>query len=151
MQHVCREFSMPRSEEGTRAKGWILKNTRNGPVLNIIVCHHNDRYSIEVWVRSPFQDNTVSWVRIVNGVGKYVTESMPKEEEEKASEKPIAKARPRQKANFPFLFLFLKGNGSTLKHNDHTIISVMKCQKPSPDCNDMMKDECRKKRFDDAS
>ena len=25
-----------------------------------------------------------------------------------------------------------------LKQNDHTIISVMKCQKPSPDCYDMI-------------
>ena len=25
-----------------------------------------------------------------------------------------------------------------LKHNDHTIVSVMKCQKPSPDCYDII-------------
>ena len=45
-----------------------------------------------------FQDRTASWVRIVNGVDKYVTESvLTKEEEDEASEKPMAKARPRQK------------------------------------------------------
>ena len=38
------------------------------------------------------------WVRIVNGVDKYVTESMlTKKEEDIALGKPIAKARPRQK------------------------------------------------------
>ena len=47
-----------------------------GPVLNIKVCYHDDRYSIEVQIPSLFEDNTASWVRIVNGVGKYVTESM---------------------------------------------------------------------------
>ena len=28
MQHLCREYTMPRNEEKTRAKGWILKDTR---------------------------------------------------------------------------------------------------------------------------
>ena len=43
------------------------------------------------------RDKTVSWVRIVNGVDKYVTESMlTTKEEDTASGKPIAEARPRQ-------------------------------------------------------
>ena len=37
--------------------------------------YHDDRYSAEVQVPSLFEDNTASWVRIVNGVDKYVTES----------------------------------------------------------------------------
>ena len=62
------------------------------------VCRHEARYSIEVLVQSVFQDRTASWVRIVNGVGNNVTESMlTKEEEDIALWKPIAKARPRQK------------------------------------------------------
>ena len=45
-----------------------------------------------------FEDNTFSWVRIVNCVDTYVTESMlTKKEEDIASGNPIAKARPRQK------------------------------------------------------
>ena len=35
MQHLCREYTMPRNERKTRVKGWILKNTRIGPVMNI--------------------------------------------------------------------------------------------------------------------
>ena len=71
---------------------------RIGPVLNIKVCCRDDRYSFEVQVPSLFQDNSASWVRIVNGVDKYVTESMlTKDEEDIALEKPIAEARPRQK------------------------------------------------------
>ena len=62
------------------------------------VCRHEDQYTIEVLVQSLFQDRTASWVRIVNGVDKYVTESMlTKEEEDIASGIPIAKARPRHK------------------------------------------------------
>ena len=98
MQHLCREYTMPRNEKKTRTRGWILKNTRIGPVLDIKVCHHEDQYTIEDLVQSLFQDRTASWVRIVNGVDKYATESMlTKEEENIASGKPIAEARPRQK------------------------------------------------------
>ena len=61
MQHLCREYTMPRNEKGTRKIGWILKNTRIGTVLNIKICDHDDRYSIEVQIPSLFQDNTASW------------------------------------------------------------------------------------------
>ena len=61
------------------------------------VCCRDERYSIEVQVPSLFQDNTVSWVRIVNGVDKHVTESMPTTKEDIASVKPVAKERPRLK------------------------------------------------------
>ena len=60
------------------------------------VCYHEDQYTIEVLDQSLYQDRTASWVRILNGVDKYVTESMStKEEEDIASVKPIAKAKPR--------------------------------------------------------
>ena len=55
------------------------------------------RYSIEVQVQSLFKDQNESWIRIVNGsdgIDKLVREAMPIQEEEKASEKPAAKARP---------------------------------------------------------
>ena len=44
MQHLCREYTMPRNEKKTRARGWILENTRIGPVLNVKVCYHDGRY-----------------------------------------------------------------------------------------------------------
>ena len=53
---------------------------RIGPVLNIKVCYHGERYSIEVQVPSPFS------------VDKYVTESMPTaKEEDIASGNPLLK------------------------------------------------------------
>ena len=94
MQRLCREYKMPRNEKGTRMRGWIRKDTRIGPVLNIKVCFRDVRYRIEIQVESLLQDNTASWVRIVNSVDKYVTEAMPtNEEEDIASVKPVAKAR----------------------------------------------------------
>ena len=74
MQHLCREHTMPRNLKENRVRGWILKDTRIGPVLNTKVCYHKDRYSIEVQIPSLFEDNTASCVRIVNGVDKCVTE-----------------------------------------------------------------------------
>ena len=75
-----------------RAKGWILKNTRIGPVLDKKVCRHEYRYSIEVLNESLFRDRTASWVRIVSGIDKYVTEAVqPKEEEHRASARPQLK------------------------------------------------------------
>ena len=85
---------MPRDQEGTRIKGWIQSNVLFSPVSDIKVCNHCGRYSIEVQVQSLFQDQTVSWIRIVNGIDKFVREAMPIQEEEKASVKPAAKARP---------------------------------------------------------
>ena len=82
------------------ARGWIRRNTKIGPVFNIHVCHHEDRYSIEIEVQYLFQDRTASWVRIVSGVEKYVTETTEtiEDEEHRALGKPIAKARPRMKS-----------------------------------------------------
>ena len=73
MVHLCRNYTLTRNDLRSRATGWIRKNAKLGPVLHIHVCHHEDRYSIEIQVRSLFQDRTASWVRIVNGVEKYVT------------------------------------------------------------------------------
>ena len=96
---LCRENTMPRNEKGTRVRGWIRKDKRIGPVLNVKVCYRNELYRIEVPVLSLFQDDTASWVRIVNGVDRYVTESLPTaKEEDIAPKKPIATARPRQKS-----------------------------------------------------
>ena len=81
MQHLCRQYMMPRCEKKTRAKVWILKNPRIGPVLDIKVCRHGDRYSIEVLIESLFRDRTASWVRIVSGIDKSVTVAMQSKEE----------------------------------------------------------------------
>ena len=136
-----RIFTMPRDQQGSRIKGWIQSNVRFGPVLDINVCNHYGRHSIEGQVQSLSQDQTVSWIRIVNGVDKFVREAMPIQEEEKASEKPAAKARPiltppstsgwevtpieqrqqidieSQESNDPCCFQVLKFSTRLLRHN----------------------------------
>ena len=64
----------------------------SGPVLDKKICRHEYRYSIEVLNESLFRDRTASWVRIVSGIDKYVTEAVqPKEEEHRDSARPQLK------------------------------------------------------------
>ena len=107
-------------------------NTRIGPVLDIKVWYHDDRHSIEIQMPSLFEDNTVSWVFITNGIDTHVTESMlTKKEEDTASVKPIAKARPRQKptvtltsVSMPYLDI------ETQRSYDHKCFEVSKSHDP---------------------
>ena len=64
-----------------------------------MVCLHQDRYGIEILVESLFHDRTASWVRLVNGIQKYVTEATEtiEDEEHGAGGRLVAKARPRLK------------------------------------------------------
>ena len=98
-QSLCREYTMLPDEKGTRVKGWIRNNEGFGPFLDVKVCNHDQQHSVEVQVRSWFEDQAVSWVRSVNGVDKFVREAMPTQEEEIASGTLIAKARPRPKSS----------------------------------------------------
>ena len=75
MKTSCREYTLLRSEETSRVRGWIRGNTKIGPVLDVKVYYHYGRYGVEIMIESLFRDRTVSWVRIVNGINKYVTET----------------------------------------------------------------------------
>ena len=114
-QSLRRKYTIPRDQEGTRIKGWIQNNVRFCPVSDTKFCNQFGRYSIEVEVQSLFQDQTVSWFRIVNGVDKFVREAMPIQEEGKASVKPVAKAT--QESNDPYCFQVSKFITRLLRHN----------------------------------
>ena len=55
-------------------RGRIRGNTEIGPVLDMKVSHHQGRCGVEI-MNPNFCDRTVSWVRVVNGINKYVTET----------------------------------------------------------------------------
>ena len=40
-----------------------------------MVCYHQGRYGVEIKIESLSGDKTCSWVRIVNGIDNYVTET----------------------------------------------------------------------------
>ena len=85
--------SDPRDEKEICAKGWIESDARFGPVLDIKFAKHTEDTALKLKLHL----QTTSWIRIVNGVEKYVREAMPIQEEERASGKPAAKARPTLK------------------------------------------------------
>ena len=133
-QHVCLEYTMPRIEKGDSYKRMDSQEYENRPSLeHKKVCYHDDRYSIEVQIPSLFGDSSASWVGIVNGVDKNVTESMlTKKDKDIASVKPIAKARPWQKPTVTLTsgsIPVLEREWIDIEHKDHTITSVMKFQK----------------------
>ena len=75
MKTSCREYTSPRSEETSRVKEWIRENTKIGPILEVMVCYHQGRYGVEIKIESLFRGRTCSWVRVVNGINKSVTET----------------------------------------------------------------------------
>ena len=101
MKNLCGEYTLLRSEEASRERGWIPGNTKIGPVSDVKVCFHQGRCGVEVMVESLFRDRTVSWVPNVNGINKYVTESSEtislESVEHRVTGKLVAKARPRPK------------------------------------------------------
>ena len=84
-------------------RGWIRGNTKIGQVLDVKVCYHQRRYCVDVVIESFFffGDKTVSWVRIVNGINKYVTETSEEipvtSVENRGTGKLVAKVKPRPK------------------------------------------------------
>ena len=58
-------------------------------------------------INSIFGDGTRSWVRIVNGINKYVTEMSEETHIEDIGEstgKPVVKARPKTNTKFDVIF-----------------------------------------------
>ena len=101
MKTSCRQYTLLRSVETSRVRGWIRGNTKIGPVLDVKVCYHQGRYGVEIMIESLFRDRTVSWVRIANGNNKYVTETSEKilftSVENRCTGKLVAKAKSRPK------------------------------------------------------
>ena len=55
MKTSCREYTLPRSEEASRVRVWILGNTKIGRVLDVMVCFHQGRYGVEIMIESCFE------------------------------------------------------------------------------------------------
>ena len=69
-----REYTLPRSDKSSQVNGRIRGDTKIGPFLYVAVSYHQDHYGVEIMINSLFGDGTRSWIRIVNGIDKYVTE-----------------------------------------------------------------------------
>ena len=103
MQTACREYTQPRNLTTSPPRRWIRSNTKIGPVLDAKLYPHEGRYCIDIMIESLSKDKTVSWVRIGNGINKYVTDTSQKKSIENvqlltSTGKLVAKAKPRPKS-----------------------------------------------------
>ena len=73
---ACREYTLPRDDPASQAKGWIQGNMRIGPVLEVTTSFQHFKYGISIRIWSVGQDNSQSWVRISYGTVKYVIDSI---------------------------------------------------------------------------
>ena len=76
---TCREYTLPRDEKSTHPKGWIRRNTKIGPVLEVTTSYLQCKYGVEIRIDSVNKDNSDSWVRISHGLNKLVTDLIDKE------------------------------------------------------------------------
>ena len=104
---ACREYSLPRDDPASEAKGWIQGNMRNGLVLEVTTSFQHFKYGIEIRIWSVNQDNSHSWVRISYGTVKYVIDSIqdnteipadPLEEQILQTSTSVVAARSKAKA-----------------------------------------------------
>ena len=73
---ACREYTLPRDDPASEAKGWIQGNIRIGLVFEVTTSFQHFKYGIEIRIWSVNQDNSQSWVRISCGTIKYVVNSI---------------------------------------------------------------------------
>ena len=104
---ACREYTLPRDDPASEAKGWIQGNTRIGPILEVTTSFQHFKFGVEVRIQSVKEDNSQSWVRIsygtiryVNNYIKYNTQSLadPQEEEDVPASSEVIAARSKAKA-----------------------------------------------------
>ena len=104
---ACREYTLPRDDPASEAKGWIQRNTRIGPILEVTTTFQHFKLGVEVRIPSVKEDNSQSWVRIsygtvryVNNYIKYDTQSLadPQEEEYVPTSSGVVVARSKAKA-----------------------------------------------------
>ena len=97
-----REYTLHRNDELSKMKGWIRGNTKTCPAWEVAVCYHQRRYGIDIMINSLFGDGTRSWVMMVNGINKFVTEMSDETQENRTDDigdstwRFFAKARPKQ-------------------------------------------------------
>ena len=72
---ACREYTLPRDDPTSQAKGWIQGNMRIGLVLEVTTSFQHFKYGIEIRFWSVGQDNSQSCVRISYGTIRYVVDS----------------------------------------------------------------------------
>ena len=61
---TCREYTLPREDGASQPRGWIQRNTKIGPVLEVATSCLHGKYGVEIRIWSLNRDNPHSWIRI---------------------------------------------------------------------------------------
>ena len=83
---TCREYTLPRDEKSSDPKGWIRRNTKIGPVLEVTTSNLQGKDGVAIIIESVNKDNSHSWVRISHGLNKLVTDLSEKEYDDNEQE-----------------------------------------------------------------
>ena len=128
---ACREYTLPRDDPASQAKGWIQGNMRIGPVLEVTTSFQHFKYGIEIRIWSLNQDNSQSWVRISNGTVKYVVESIQDNteipadpQEERVPQTNIKVVAARSKAEAKPQLRVLVGTTATIPIHERRWIDI---------------------------
>ena len=78
--------TLPRDENSTDPKGWIRRNTKIGPVLEVTTSYLQGKYGVEIRIESVNKDHSHSWVSISHGLNKLVTDLIDKEYDDNEQE-----------------------------------------------------------------
>ena len=96
---ACREYTLPRDDPASAAKGWIQGNMRIGPVLEVTTSFQHFKYGIEIRIWSVNQDNSQSWVRQDNTEipADPQEDQVPQTSIKVVAARSKAKAKPQQR------------------------------------------------------
>ena len=134
MQTTCREYTQPRNLTTSRREGGFVR-IRKPASPGCQNLSSRRRYCIVIMIESLFRDRIVSWVRIVNGINKYVSETSEEIsiEERSTGDKHgnllqrLIHEQNLLSISLPTTFLSMKEFGKTLISN-HSIKVVLQCQ-----------------------
>ena len=117
---ACREYTLPRDDPASEAKGWIQGNTRIGPILEVTTSFQHFKFGIEVRIKSMKEDNSQSWVRISYGTIRYVNNYIKYNSQSKSTRRGSSISKLRSDCSQ----IESKSETSTesiLWHDDHSI------------------------------
>ena len=128
---ACREYTLPRDDPASEAKGWIQGNMRIGPVLEVTTSFRHFKYGIEIRILVCESNNSQSWVRISYGTIKYVVDSIQdnteipvERQEEQVPQTSIKVAAARSKAKAKPQPRVLVGTTATIPMHERRWIDI---------------------------
>ena len=111
-----REYTLPRNDEASAPKGWIQGNTTIGTVLEVTTSHLQGKHGVENRIESVNKDISHSWVRVVRGLKKLVTNLSNNEQDDNEQETSVMQFEDSaMKTNVLTFCKPIKGQSKTTK------------------------------------